>query len=123
MHLTNRQALVVGALTLIPYAWLGLYLGFLSPRLLREAADHPGRAYFQLFDLVFWLSSAVFVVTMALWAFYLFFVWRSDRIPRPQKRSWHLALLVGNLAVMPFFWYLFMWRERRPARMDHAGIA
>ena len=120
MHLTKPQALVVGALTVVPYAWLGLYLGYLSPRLFREVSDRPGRAYFELFDQVFWLGSAVFIMTMAVWAFYLFFVWRSDRIPRPQKRSWHLALLLGNLAVIPFFWYLFMWREPRPSRVEHA---
>ena len=120
MHLTKRQALVVGALTVVPYAWLGLYLGYLSPQLFRRASDPPGHAYFELFDLVFGLGLAAFVVTMGVWTFYLFFVWRTDRIPRPEKRSWHLALLLGNLAVMPFFWYLFMWREPRPSRVDHA---
>jgi hypothetical protein len=80
MRLTKRQALLVGTLTLVPYAWLGLYLGYLSPGLFREASGSPGEAYFNLFNLVFWLGAAAFVLTMAVWGFYLFFVWRSDRI-------------------------------------------
>jgi hypothetical protein len=120
MRLTKRQALLVGTLTLVPYAWLGLYLGYLSPRLFREASDGLGEAYFNLFNVVFWLGAAAFVLTVAVWGFYLFFVWRSDRIPRAQRRTWHLALLIGNLAVMPFFWYLFMWREPRSPHAHQA---
>ncbi len=39
-------------------------------------------------------------------------VWHSQAVETTGKRAWLAALVIGNAAVFPVAWYLFVWKER-----------
>jgi len=96
---------VFGAVTLWPigYAMFFIGTGFFS-------FFFP--AYAHTWDSVLLpLHLLTIVWIWALVAFYLIHLFKGDRVHRDQKVLWALVLLVGNIMVMPAYWYLYIWRD------------
>jgi hypothetical protein len=51
------------------------------------------------------ITILVFAVTMLL---YIINVFRNDRIGEDKKITWAFVLLIGNLILMPAYWYLYI---------------
>ena len=46
-----------------------------------------------------------------LLAIYIDNVYHNKKIPAGVKTLWGVALFFGNIAVMPVYWYLYIWSE------------
>ena len=47
----------------------------------------------------------------ALTAFYIVYLFRTDRVPQDKKALWAVVLFLGNTFAFPVFWYLYIWKE------------
>ena len=96
----NRSlALIVAALTLVPWAYFAYVLA-VAQGLIVPFVDE--------LDIFLWLPILVLVLEGALIAFYLIHLVRTDRMSADKKALWAVLLLFANLLAMPFYWYFYM---------------
>jgi hypothetical protein len=55
---------------------------------------------------------------MVLLAIYITFLFKTDRVPQDKKTLWAVVLFCGNLFAMPVFWYLYLWKDPGPDRLQ-----
>ena len=44
---------------------------------------------------------------------YIVHVFKTDRVAQDKKALWAVVLFLGNMIAMPFYWYLFIWKEQK----------
>jgi type II secretory pathway component PulF len=113
VKLTRSLSATLGLLTILPIGYLVFFLTFLIPRLssLLEADPPQLERYFSLFHTVVRLHLIMIVLSLALIGFYIFYLFKTDRVPTDKKSVWASVLFLGNFLTMPVFWYLYVWRE------------
>ncbi len=47
----------------------------------------------------------------ALTAFYIVYLFRTDRVAQDKKALWAVVLFFANVFAFPVFWYLYIWKE------------
>jgi hypothetical protein len=47
----------------------------------------------------------------ALTAFYVVYLFKTDRVPQDKKALWAVVLFFANIFAFPIFWYLYIWKE------------
>jgi len=112
MRLSRPVALIIGVLTFGLWVSLIIYVTISVPP--SSAPVEGGRLSpdpdeVARFNESFWILAALVLLAFALWAFYIFYLFRTDRVPPHKKKIWHRLLLFANLIAMPVFWWLYMW--------------
>jgi hypothetical protein len=117
MTIGKTGAIVLGVLTAVPFAWIGVaFLGFVLLFLtaFRGAASHthapapPG-----WFFILFVGELAIILLIFGLLVFYVIHLFRTTLVPSDKKALWAVVLLLGNLFAMPVYWFLYIWRPLR----------
>jgi hypothetical protein len=54
------------------------------------------------------------LLMFGLTAFYIVYLFRTDRIVQDKKALWAVVLFMGNILAFPVFWYLYIWKEPQP---------
>ena len=54
------------------------------------------------------------LLMFGLTAFYIVYLFRTDRIAQDKKALWAIVLFMGNILAFPIFWYLYIWKECEP---------
>jgi uncharacterized membrane protein YqjE len=57
------------------------------------------------------LTALAIISIPSLMVFYMFNVYRNNRIAKNQRILWVALLFFGNIIVYPIYWYLYIWRE------------
>ncbi len=105
-------ALLLLLLTVSPWVIALLLDPFLNPGLsfstsnlpsAQEVIQHVNRANMWANALGIWL---VLLITT-----YLLYLFKSSRLQSEKRNLWAIGLVLGNFVVMPFFWYLHIWRN------------
>lgn len=105
--------ILIGVLTLVPFATLVAFLMFFldwSSRLTTSALANQGplgREYLVVFLLY---ATAQIVVTLGLLLLFAIDLSKNDRIAQDSKLVWGLVLFFGNVFALPLYWFLFFWR-------------
>jgi len=111
MKLNRGVAALLGMLTLVPYVWVALALGYFLPRLM--SFGQPGgissEVYFPLFELVWRVSIGVVIAVAVLATVYLLHLYRSDLVPKEKRGSWAWMLVLFGFVLMPVYWYRYVW--------------
>ena len=86
---------------------------YLMPTLtsLGQPGGIPEHAYFRLFHTVFALQIVAIILSLALIAGFLIYLFRTTRVPADKRSLWAVVLLLGGIVGMPVFWYLYVWRQ------------
>lgn len=111
MRLSRPVALLVAVFTLAPWVFfivLFTYFARHFPTNPTTAAAPPDE-FFENFNTIFRLQLLFMALWVALLAFYIVHVFRTDRVPADKKALWAVVLFLGNFLAMPVYWYLYMW--------------
>jgi hypothetical protein len=54
--------------------------------------------------------------TFGLLAFYVTFLFKTERVPQDKKALWAAVLFLGNMVAMPVFFYLYVWPDEWPRK-------
>jgi hypothetical protein len=115
MKKSNR--ILLGIATVWPFIYIALFMGsmFLSLFLTRGGASGggapEGRGLPIFFVLIFALHFLTILWIWALIAFYIYNVFKNDRVEKDKKVLWAVVLFMGNIMAMPVYWYLYIWRD------------
>jgi magnesium-transporting ATPase (P-type) len=112
--LRNRGAkLIIGALSVLPIVIALAFItvsGFMFTRLFRV----PGLDPSGIFSAMFTLQAFAMVWTVSLLAFYLWYLFYTDRVPADKKALWTVVFLLVSIMAFPVFWYFYIWRDAGP---------
>lgn len=93
-------------LTLLPFAFLGYVIAFsVPPPTAEQAGAYAG--------LMFTLGTTVVIGGWLLVASYLVYLFKTRHVSNGKRFSWAAALFIGNMFVMPIFWFLYVWKPLR----------
>ena len=106
MNLSKLSKVLVLVATLVPPLYMALFfavllLSFTSP------AKEP--AIFRHFPLFFAVHVGVMLLIVVLLAFYIVFLFKTDRVKPELKALWAIVLFFGGPVAMPIFWYIHVW--------------
>jgi hypothetical protein len=54
-------------------------------------------------------------------AFYIVFLFKTDRVPQDKKALWAAVIFLGNMVAMPVFFYFYVWPEQWPRTKAEAS--
>jgi len=103
MKLTRSAALLVGVLTLAPLVYIVYFTTYLIPKLMSATAA-GGIApdeFNRTFQAVFRIHLVAILLVFLLVAFYIVYLFRTDRVQGEKKALWAVVLFLGNLLAMP----------------------
>lgn len=118
MNLSRPVKIVVGAFTLVPlvhilvfmttFLWIFVQISQIRPGAPPEAF---GQGIERWFFLLMALHFAMMLVAWALIAFYLVYLFKTDRVAKDKKALWAVVLFMAGLIAMPVFFWLYIWPE------------
>ena len=119
MKLSRPVKVLVGAVTLWPLAYMVgffvLVFGGMAWGLAHQGQrlGHPEWAGVGFLGLMV-VHVATMFLGFALTAFYIVFVFKSDRVPADKKALWAVVLFLGSMVAEPIFFVLYIWPEEWP---------
>lgn len=118
MRLGRPVKLLVGALSLWPFVYMFLFFGFIASSFFWTAPDglasnHSSRPPVA-FMLIFAAHLATMLLMFALVAFYIAYLFKTDRVAQDKKALWAVVLFLGNMLAMPIFFFIYVWPDQWP---------
>ena len=115
--------MTIGALTIWPLAYMFLFFAFVAGTMLwMSLVPKAGQGHSSgvpvAFLAVFAAHFATILLTFGLIAFYIVYVFKTDRVPQEKKALWAAVLLLGGFVAMPVFFYLYVWPDQWPRKPD-----
>ena len=108
----KSNKVLLGIATIWPFIYIVLFMAFmLSTFFFMRGGAAEGGIVPGVMVAVFALHFLTIVWVWALIAFYMVNVFRNDRVDKDKKVLWAVVLFMGNMLVMPVYWYLYIWRE------------
>ena len=85
----------------------------------------PGNAspIFDNFGLFMAIHLCVMLLTFALLAFYIVFLFKTERVKPEQKVLWAVVLFFGGPIAMPIFWFVHVWPSTHESSNETIGGA
>ena len=62
--------------------------------------------------LFFGIHDFMILLSIILVVFYVFYLYRTDRVPKDRKTLWAILLIFGGLVCLPIFWFLYFNQKR-----------
>lgn len=121
MTLSRPIKIVVGVFTAWPLLYIVVFFAFIAGTMfwMSQSASgdesHSSGPPVGLF-LLFAAHFATILLMFGLIAFYIIFLFKTDRVPQDQKALWAVVLFLGNMLAMPVFFCLYVWPEEWPRR-------
>ena len=110
--------LLLGAATLWPLLYTGIFAGFWLSMMLRMFSGQSPVAAVPVsiggMGTLFGLHCLTMVWMAALLVVYISDLFRNPRVRPEQKALWAVVLFLGNIIAMPVYWSLYIWREPPP---------
>ena len=117
MQLTKKKAVLLGLATFWPlvYIPLAMILGFslvvFMPYL--KTSNHTPHIFFPFFFLFLIPFAIIHIATIFsmtfLLVFYIYYLFKSGKVPENQQLVWTILIVLLPLFSMPVFWYLYVW--------------
>ena len=121
MVLSRPIKLLVGVLTAWPFLYMFLFFAFVATSFVwfsgapGGGASHPAGPP-TAFLLLFAAHLGTMLLMFGLIAFYIVYLFKTDRVPQDKKALWAAVLFLGNMLAMPVFYYLYVWPDEWPRR-------
>ena len=108
--MTKGKALTLGIVSLLPLAFMILFICIISNIIFNNPAPPNDRPPSFMFKLGPW----IIIEVIALVVFYIIHIFKTSSIPDSQKKEWVIMLFLCHLGVIPFYWYFHVWKTIKP---------
>lgn len=79
--------------------------------ILAFTGNTPGNESSVIMKMIVPLHLFTMFVIFALLTIYLIYLFKTDVVPKDKRPLWAIALVLGNIAAMPIFWYIYIWKN------------
>jgi len=111
---TKKIALLI--VTILPILYMFFFMSFIFITMLTSfSGKAPSKDMFDFFPVIFVAHFGMILLSFALIAFYIYYLFKTERVEKDKKALWAVILFLGSFFAMPIFWYLYIWREKMPA--------
>jgi hypothetical protein len=128
MPLSRPLKVVIAVLTAWPFLYMFLFFAFIAGTMIWISAmpqgggsDSSGPAV--AFLVLMAAHLATILLTLGLSAFYIVFLFKTDRVPQDKKALWAVVLFLANMLAMPVFFYLYVWPDEWPKKGQRTDAA
>lgn len=112
MKLNQPKKIVLGILTVWPIIYMFLFMVFMFGMAFLNMFDGKGeREAPILFLVLIGLHFFTCLYTMVLIGFYVYYLFKTERVPKDKKALWAVVIFLGNVFAMPIFWFLYIWQQ------------
>ncbi len=110
---------LLGIGTIWPLIYMVFFFVFIISSLSSMPLNGPPdvRAFEDTFSAIILLHLLTMLLVFGLTIFYMVNVFRNDRVIKEKKTLWAVVLFLGNVLVMPFYWYHYIWSEEKGTPM------
>jgi hypothetical protein len=102
MELSRGFRWGIGLLSCWPPVYLIAFFGFVAYSIASGVQPRSDAGVLPLMHI------GTILLTFVLTAFYVVFLFRTDRVPNDKKALWAAVLLLGAMVSMPVFWYFYV---------------
>jgi uncharacterized paraquat-inducible protein A len=110
---SKSAALMIGVLTLLPFAYMFFFFAMMMAAIAGAGAGALPKQ--DSFMILFAVHAVAIIVSWCLVGFYIYYLFKTDFVQQDQKTLWAVVLFLGNILVMPVFWYLHIWKPAETA--------
>jgi energy-coupling factor transporter transmembrane protein EcfT len=113
MNIAKPGKITLLILTVLPIFYMLFFMAFIFITMVTtiSTSKAPSKDMFDFFPVLFIMHFAIILVSFGLIAFYIYYLFKTDRVEKDKKALWAVVLLLGSFFAMPVFWYLYIWRE------------
>jgi hypothetical protein len=115
MELGRPAKILVGALSLWPLVYMFVFIAFMFGMVffIDQAASNGSHQQGPpaAFMLLFAVHMGTILMMFGLIAFYMVYLFKSDRVAQDKKALWAVVLFLGGMIAMPVFFYLYIWPD------------
>jgi len=115
--MTKPAKIALAVASIWPFIWMLIFFLFTFGTIffMSSYPEHDGHRGMPLPFMLFFAGHFLTMLWMfALTAFYIVFLFRTDRIAQDKKALWAIVLFFGNIIAFPVFCYLYIWKEPEP---------
>jgi len=121
MPLSRPLKVAIGMLTAWPLVYMFVFIAFIAGTMFWIGVMAPGDGSHSSGPPVAFLALmaghlATTMLMLGLTAFYIVFLFKTDRVPQDKKALWAVVLFLGNIIAMPVFFYLYVWPDEWPRK-------
>ncbi|MGK7368788.1 MAG: hypothetical protein ACNS64_01135 [Candidatus Halalkalibacterium sp. M3_1C_030] len=116
MQASKSLTIILGILTFLPFiGLLGIFAFVFYEFLVLMLSDTPANLllYFTYFGYILPVFSGYLLVYLALGIFYFVHVIQNQLLDTEKKVLWIAVLIALNGLAMPFYWYVYLWKNTR----------
>ena len=111
--------LLVGLLSVWPILYIVLFFALIASSFAwmsrtDAAPAGPPAGPPAVFAALFVGHLATILVIFGLFAFYIVYLFKTDRVPQDKKGLWAAMLFLGTILAMPVFFYVYIWPDEWP---------
>jgi hypothetical protein len=110
-RLSQPFKVVIGALTLWPFLYILIFIGVAFVSVVGARESGPSTGFPIGFALLFAAHFLTMLLMFGLVAFYVAFLFKTDRVPSDKKALWAVVLFLGNMIAMPVFFWFYVWPD------------
>ena len=115
MHMNKPAKIALAIASIWPFVWFMIFILFVFGAIFwLPSAPRAGANQEHIpLPIVLLFAGHLFTILFmfALTAFYIVYLFRTDRVAQDKKALWAVVLFLGNAFAFPVFWYLYIWRE------------
>ena len=124
MNIGKPAKIALAVVTVLPLVYMFCFIAFIFITMLSSfSGKTPSKDAFDFFPIVFILHFAAIFLSFGLLAFYLYYLFKTERVEKDKKALWAVILFLGSFFAMPVFWYLYIWREPTVGSPDGEQLA
>jgi hypothetical protein len=121
MKLSRPTKITIAVLTAWPVLYVFVFFCFIAATIIwmsrpANGGESPPSGPPVAFLMLMVAHLATMLLMFGLIAFYIVFLFKTDRVPHEMKALWAVVLFLGSILAMPIFFYLYVWPEQWPQR-------
>ena len=115
MQLTKAKKIFLGVLTLWPIIYIIMFMLIIFSTVFLSSQGFQAEGA-KFFFIIFILHFFTILYSFGLIGFYIYYIFKTDRVPKDKKALWAAIIFLANIVVMPIFWFLYIWRDSKNER-------
>jgi glucose-6-phosphate-specific signal transduction histidine kinase len=120
--LRTTWKLLIGALSFIPLLFFAVFFFWLIPAFFAPRVEGAPSLFSQRFDSLLPVAISTSAILIALLVLYAALLYHRPGVHVGEKIAIPLGILLTNGIILPFVWWLYIWRESNMQKLSEGRL-